>query len=134
MPGEFSPDLNVLVIDDQPVARDMVRAILRSAGFSGILVAEDASQAEVLIRQRHIDLIICDWNMPGMTGFEFLSLVREQSETMPFLMLTAEAYQENVQAAIDAGVTDYVIKPFTADVLLNKVQGAIKRMKLTPSP
>ena len=128
MPGEFSPDLNVLVIDDQPVARDMVRAILRSAGFSGILVAEDASQAEVLIRQRHIDLIICDWNMPGMTGLDFLQMVRSISEyrSTPFIMLTAEASRESVESAISSGVSDYLVKPFTADTLLAKVRTCMK--------
>lgn len=128
MPGEFSPDLNVLVIDDQPVARDMVRAILRSAGFSGILVAEDASQAEVLIRQKHIDLIICDWNMPGMTGLDFLQMVRSISEyrSTPFIMLTAEASRESVESAISSGVSDYLVKPFTADTLLAKVRTCMK--------
>ena len=124
----------ILVVDDQALTRSMVKSILKGFGFAVVHVAESAATGLTILNTEPIDLIICDWNMPGMTGFEFLSLVREQSETMPFLMLTAEAYQENVQAAIDAGVTDYVIKPFTADVLLNKVQGAIKRMKLTPSP
>ena len=132
--GEVDKEIHILVVDDHPMTRNMVRAILRGVGFAHVTVAESAFQAQSILTEKGADFIICDWNMPGMTGFEFLSLVREQSETMPFLMLTAEAYQENVQAAIDAGVTDYVIKPFTADVLLNKVQGAIKRMKLTPSP
>lgn len=129
MSGEFNSSINVLIIDDQPVARDMVRAILRSAGFSQIFVTEDAVQAELLLAKTDIGLIICDWNMPGTTGFDLLKTVRssEQFNRIPFIMLTAESERKKVEAAVQAGVSDYLVKPFTADTLLAKVRQALKR-------
>ena len=117
-----------MVVDDHPMTRNMVRAILRGVGFSHVLLAESGIQAQALLTEKGADFIICDWNMPGMSGLEFLNIVRETYKTIPFLMLTAEAYRENVEAAIQAGVTDYVIKPFTAETLVSKVEAAILNM------
>lgn len=107
----------------------MVRAILRGVGFSKVLMAENGVQAEDVLKDGKVELIICDWNMPAMSGLEFLEVVRRYSRTMPFVMLTAEASRENVAAAIQAGVTDYLIKPFTAENLLEKVSSAVNKIK-----
>lgn len=125
---EGKKNLRILVVDDHPMTRNMVRAILRGVGYSQVIIAESALQAQEVLIDRGADLIVCDWNMPGMTGLEFLGLIRKQFPQMPFVMLTAEVNRENVEAAIQAGVTDYVIKPFTADVLLQKVEKAANKI------
>lgn len=129
--AELDKDLCVLVVDDHPMTRNMVRAILRGVGFTHVHTAENGAQGEQVLSERHIDLIVCDWNMPGMTGLEFLNRVRanQTHKNLPFIMLTAEAYQENVRAAISAGVSDYIIKPFTAEALLAKISEALSRRK-----
>ena len=125
--AEVNKDARILVVDDHPMTRNMVRAILRGVGFSQIFMAENGVGAQEVISEHPIDLVICDWNMPTMSGLEFLESVRENPlfKNTPFIMLTAEAYEENVRAAISAGVTDYVIKPFTAEILIGKVCGAL---------
>ena len=129
---EVDKNISILVVDDQPMTRNMVRAILRSMGFYQIIMADSGHQAVELIKEEMVDLIVCDWNMPMMSGLEFLVAVRSKPMTRntPFIMLTAEAYQENVKAAIDAGVSDYVIKPFTAEVLTRKVTEVLSRKKV----
>ncbi len=128
MSGEIKKEnLRILVVDDHPMTRNMVRAILRGVGYSSVDLAESAIQAQGLVKERQYDLIICDWNMPLMSGLEFLNVVRELFRNLPFIMLTAEVYKENVEAAIEAGVSDYVIKPFTAEVLCTKVERVLKK-------
>ncbi len=126
--GESNTNINVLIVDDQPVARDMVRAILKSGGFTSVLVTEDAAQAEIVMSNTDIGLIICDWNMPGTTGLELLKTVRssEKYSQIPFMMLTAESERKKVEAAIQAGVSNYLVKPFTAETLLAKVRLTLK--------
>lgn len=123
-------NIKILIIDDHAVTRELIRTILRSAGFVDIAHAENGMEAMRRISQEAFDFIICDWNMPHCTGLDLLKMVRENHRTasMPFLMLTAEAYRESVKAAIEAGVTDYMSKPFTADTLLAKVGKAAKRI------
>jgi len=129
MPGSEIDKENVaiLVVDDHPMTRNMVRAILRGVGYSHVDLAESAFHAQECLEERRYDLIVCDWNMPGMSGLEFLNLIREQFPSIPFVMLTAEAYKENVETAIEAGVSDYVIKPFTAEILINKVNRSLSK-------
>lgn len=113
----------ILIVDDQPLTRNLVKSILRGVGFTEIVVAEDGEQALRQLSCNQCDLVICDWNMPKVTGLEVLKAVRQELKlhTLPFLMLTAEAYRENVVAAMKAGTNDYISKPFTAEILLNKV-------------
>lgn len=101
----------------------MVRMILKGIGFTDITTAENGEVAFEAVKSNFFDLIICDWNMPRFTGLELLTAVRANKdfEDTPFLMLTAEAYRDSVKAALDAGVTDYIAKPFTAGVLGEKV-------------
>lgn len=122
-------DLTILIVDDHPLTRNMVKAILRGGGFEQIIQAEDGHEAIIILRKDKIDLVVCDWNMPNTTGLEVLQELRsmETTKNLPFIMLTAEAYRENVVAAANAGVTDYVVKPFTAETLLKKVNEVMKR-------
>jgi two-component system chemotaxis response regulator CheY len=115
------------VVDDHGLTRDMVRMILKGIGFTDVTTAENGEVAFDAVKAAYFDLIICDWNMPRFTGLELLTAVRSNKdfEDTPFLMLTAEAYRDSVKAALAAGVTDYIAKPFTAGVLGQKVLKAL---------
>jgi two-component system chemotaxis response regulator CheY len=123
MENERVGEIHVLVVDDHFPTRDMVKTILRSVGFTKISQADNGAAALMKVEEQNIDLVICDWNMPGTSGIEFLTALRSKDryKNLPFLMLTAEAYRENVKQAIENGVTDYITKPFTAQVLTQKV-------------
>ena len=121
-------DYRILVVDDHALTRDMVRMILKGLGFVDITTAENGKVAIERMEAGFFHLVICDWNMPQATGLELLSWIRSTPDlkNTPFLMLTAEAYRESVTAALQAGVTDYISKPFTAGVLGNKVLKALE--------
>lgn len=129
--GRDYSGVRVLVVDDYLLTRDMVRAILRGIGFTHVVTAENGEIALRALEQHAFHLVICDWNMPTMSGIELLRAVRAMPryKTLPFLMLTAEAYRENVLEATKAGVTDYVAKPFTAEVLGSKIEEMLNRTK-----
>jgi two-component system chemotaxis response regulator CheY len=119
--------IRILVVDDHALTREMVGSILKGLGFTSLEQAEDGYVALQKIQNSVFDLVICDWNMPRMSGLEVLHDVRSRQATkkMPFLMLTAEAYRENVVEAMKAGVSDYISKPFTAEVLGRKIQSVL---------
>jgi two-component system, chemotaxis family, chemotaxis protein CheY len=113
-----------LVIDDQPDARVIVQSVLMSLGFYNIHLVGDGQEALEFLSHKKVDFIISDWNMPTLDGLEFLKSVRQMSEykKVPFLMLTSEAYKENVMQASQAGVTDYICKPFTTKFLAARIK------------
>jgi len=117
-------DLTVLVVDDFATMRRIIRNILRDLGFQKILEAEDGTAAVGILQTQKVDLIISDWNMPKMTGLELLKWVRSNEDTkdLPFLMVTAEAQKENVIEAVKAKVSNYIVKPFTAQTLAEKLE------------
>jgi two-component system chemotaxis response regulator CheY len=131
--SQFGRHTNILIVDDHTLTRTMVKAILRSLGFENVLQADSGASAVRTVMSEPVDLVICDWNMPEGNGLEVLRTLRADTrfKELPFLMLTAEAYRENVGAAMEAGVSDYVIKPFTADVLVAKLETILKRMRKT---
>ena len=112
----------------------MVKSILRGFGFSHILQADNGASALMRLEENDVDLVICDWNMPGTSGIELLRSLRKKDRyrSLPFLMLTAEVYKENVEEAIKLGVTDYIAKPFTAETLMNKIMRTLKSSGITP--
>jgi len=116
-------NLTVLIVDDFITMRRIVRKILRDLDFEDIIEAEDGSAAMEVLQRTSVDLIISDWNMPKMTGLELLKVVRstENLRDIPFLMLTAEAQKENIVEAIKAKVSNYIVKPFTAASLQEKL-------------
>ncbi len=116
-------DMTVLVVDDFLTMRRIVRKILRDLDFENILEAEDGSAALDVLKANKIDLIVSDWNMPKMTGLELLKHVRsdESTKDIPFLMVTAEAQKENIVEAVKAKVSNYIVKPFTAATLEEKL-------------
>ncbi|WP_319779156.1 chemotaxis response regulator CheY [Maridesulfovibrio sp.] len=116
--------MKVLVVDDFATMRRIIKNILRQIGFTNIVEADDGTTAwETLNKDDSIQFIVSDWNMPQMTGIELLRKVRASEEfaDIPFLMVTAEAQQENIIEAVQAKVSNYIVKPFTPDTLGQKI-------------
>ena len=116
--------MNILIVDDFSTMRRILRNILRQLGFTNIVEADDGTTALEVLKKQKIDLIVSDWNMPKMTGLELLKTVRASSEhkDIPFLMVTAEAQKKNVIDAVQAGVSNYIVKPFTAEQISEKLE------------
>lgn len=119
----YDENMRVLVVDDFSTMRRIVRNILRQIGLNNVVEADDGTTAWDVLNREKIDFIVSDWNMPKMTGIELLRKVRgsEQFADIPFLMVTAEAQQENIIEAVQAKVSNYIVKPFTADTLQQKI-------------
>lgn len=119
----FDPEMRVLIVDDFSTMRRIVRNILRQIGLNNVVEADDGTTAWDILNRDKIDFIVSDWNMPKMTGIELLRKVRssEQFAEIPFLMVTAEAQQENIIEAVQAKVSNYIVKPFTADTMKQKI-------------
>jgi len=117
-------NIKVLIVDDFATMRKVVRNLLKQVGYEDIVEAEDGVMALKALKSQKVDVIVSDWNMPNMTGLELLKAVRADEELCktPFLMVTAEALQDNVVAAVKAGVSNYIVKPFTAEVLNEKIK------------
>jgi two-component system chemotaxis response regulator CheY len=119
------PDTNmkVLVVDDFATMRRIVKNILVQLGYKNIVEADDGATAVELLKQEKVDMIISDWNMPKMTGLDLLKHVRadDAMKDTPFIMVTAEAQQDNIILAVKAKVSQYIVKPFTAETLGEKI-------------
>jgi two-component system, chemotaxis family, chemotaxis protein CheY len=120
----LDPSLPVLVVDDYGTMIRIIRNLLRQLGFSDIDDAGDGNAALVRMRGKRYGLVISDWNMEPMTGFDLLREVRADPglKTTPFIMVTAESKTENVIAAKKAGVDNYIVKPFNAQTLKAKIE------------
>jgi two-component system, chemotaxis family, chemotaxis protein CheY len=123
-------NIKILVVDDFATMRKVIRNLLKQVGYENIMEAEDGVLALRVLKSQKIDLVISDWNMPNMTGLELLKAVRadEDLKTTSFLMVTAEALQDNVIAAVKAGVSNYIVKPFTAEVLNEKITKILEKI------
>ncbi|MGY2135426.1 response regulator [Pseudomonas reactans] len=123
--------VSVLVVDDASFIRDLVKKCLRNY-FPGIKLedAVNGKKAQAILMRESFDLVLCDWEMPEMSGLELLTWCREQPhlKAMPFVMVTSRGDKENVVQAIQAGVSGYVSKPFTNEQLLNKVKQALHKI------
>ncbi len=119
----YNPNMRVLVVDDFSTMRRIIKNILRQLGFNNVVEADDGTTAWDVLNKDKIEFIISDWNMPQMTGIELLRKVRgsEEFSDLPFLMVTAEAQQENIIEAVQARVSNYIVKPFTAEVMKQKI-------------
>lgn len=124
-------DIKILVVDDFSTMRRIIKNLLRDLGFTNVDEADDGKTALPILKQGGIDFLITDWNMPGMTGIDLLKKVREDPElaSIPVLMVTAEAKREQIIAAAQAGVNGYVVKPFTAAVLKEKIDKIFERIE-----
>jgi len=124
-------NINILVVDDFSTMRRIIGGVLKKLGFRNIEEAEDGSIALAKLKQSDYQFIISDWNMPNMPGIDLLKAVRADArlKDIPFLMVTAEAKKDEVSAALEAGVTGYVVKPFTPDSLESKISSIFTAQK-----
>jgi two-component system chemotaxis response regulator CheY len=115
--------MSILVVDDFSTMRRIISNVLRQLGYENIVEAEDGTKALAILDSQQIDFVITDWNMPQMSGLDLLKAIRSnpQKKGIPVLMVTAEAMQENIIAAAQAGVNNYIVKPFDAKTLSEKI-------------
>lgn len=115
--------MRILVVDDFSTMRRIVKNILKQIGFENLDEAEDGKQAFAKLKAEKFDFLVSDWNMPNMTGIELLQAVRADADLkgLPVLLVTAETEKEKVLEAVQSGVNNYVVKPFTAEVLMEKI-------------
>jgi two-component system chemotaxis response regulator CheY len=120
-------NMPILIVDDYKTMLRIVRNLLKQLGFDNVDEATDGSSALAKMRSKNFDLVISDWNMEPMTGYEFLKEVRADQalKSTPFIMVTAESKTENVIAAKNAGVNNYIVKPFNAATLKQKLTAVI---------
>ena len=116
-------NMRILVVDDFATMRKIVRNLLKQLEYTNVEEADDGSTALEKLKADSFEFVITDWNMPQVNGLELLKAIRadEKTKGLPVLMVTAEADKENIIQAAQAGVSDYVVKPFTADVLKGKI-------------
>jgi len=122
--------MRFLIVDDFSTMRRIVKNLLADIGFTNTAEAEDGHSALAALRASKFDFVITDWNMPGMTGIELLKSIRadEQLKTLPVLMVTAEAKREQIVEAAQHGINGYIIKPFTAHTLQEKLDKVFERL------
>jgi len=120
-------NLSILVVDDYNTMVRIIRKLLKQVGYENVDEAANGEEALRMIKEKEYDLIISDWNMEPMTGFDLLQEVRANEGTAktPFILVTAESKKENVVAAQQAGVSDYLVKPFSAPVLKEKIDSVV---------
>lgn len=121
MPAD--PSMKILVVDDMVTMRKIVKNILKQLGFANTDEAENGEEGLQKLRGGSYNFVVSDWNMPVMTGIEMLRAIRadEKLKSIPVLMVTAEAQQSNLIEAVQAGVSNYIVKPFTAETMQEKI-------------
>ncbi len=126
-----NPNTKFLVVDDFSTMRRITRGLLRELGYMNMDEAEDGAQALAKLKNGGFDFVISDWNMPVMDGLTMLQTIRAdaQLKDLPVLLVTAEAKKENIVAAAQAGVNGYVIKPFTAAILADKLSKIFEKLE-----
>ncbi|MFO7305973.1 MAG: chemotaxis response regulator CheY [Gammaproteobacteria bacterium] len=125
----MSKDLKFLVVDDFSTMRRIIKNLLNDLGYANVTEADDGQTALPMLQSGNFDFLITDWNMPGMPGLELLKAVRADPKLakLPVLMLTAEAKREQIIEAAQAGVNGYIIKPFTAATLKEKIDKILEQ-------
>lgn len=123
-------NMKILIVDDFSTMRRIIKNLLRDLGFTNTQEADDGQTALPLLKNGDFDFLVTDWNMPGMTGIELLRQVRadERLSSLPVLMVTAEAKREQIVEAAQCGVNGYVVKPFTAAALKEKIEKIFERV------
>lgn len=129
MVANLDPSAKILIVDDFATMRQIVRKSLASLGYNNITEAVDGIDALAKLEKDQFNFIISDWNMPNMMGIDFLKAVRSNGrfKGIPFLMVTAEAKRENVIEAAKAGVSQYIVKPFTVESLEEKMSAIFSK-------
>ena len=123
-------NMKILVVDDFSTMRRIIKNLLNDLGFMNIVEADDGNTALPVLKKGGIDFLVTDWNMPGMTGIELLKEVRadDKLNALPVLMVTAEQKREQIVEAAEAGVNGYIVKPFTAQTLKEKMSKIFDRV------
>jgi two-component system chemotaxis response regulator CheY len=126
MPAD--PNMKILVVDDMSTMRRIVKNILKQLGFNNLEEAENGQDALTKLKADTYGFVVSDWNMPVMMGIDMLRAIRadEKLKKIPVLMVTAEAQKENLMEAVQAGVSNYVVKPFTAETMQEKINKIFK--------
>jgi two-component system chemotaxis response regulator CheY len=125
------PKIKILVVDDFSTMRRIVKNVLKQLGYDNVEEAEDGAQALSKLKNGGFGFMVSDWNMPNMDGLELLKNIRADAalKDLPILMVTAEAEKEKVVTAIQAGVNSYIVKPFTAEIFLEKMERIFEKLK-----
>jgi len=123
--------MKILIVDDFSTMRRIIKNLLRDLGFTNTSEADDGKTALPILQSGDFDFLVTDWNMPGMTGIELLKAVRADAKlsSLPVLMVTAEAKRDQIVEAATAGVNGYVVKPFTAAALKEKIEKIFERLE-----
>ncbi|MDI5935190.1 chemotaxis response regulator CheY [Halomonas sp. M4R5S39] len=123
-------NMSILVVDDFPTMRRIVRSLLKELGFTNVEEAEDGQDALAKLKAGGFEFVVSDWNMPNLDGLEMLKQIRADDglKHLPVLMVTAEAKKENIIAAAQAGASGYVVKPFTAATLEEKLNKIFEKL------
>ena len=126
----MNKDINILIVEDFSAMRSILRNLLHDLGFSHTAEADDGETALPMLKAGDFDFLITDWSMPGMDGLTLLKTVRadKELEDMPVLMVTAEAKREQIIDAAEAGVNGYIVKPFTAATLKEKIDNIFQQV------
>jgi len=123
--------MKILIVDDFSTMRRIIKNLLRDLGFNNTEEADDGNTGLPKLQTGNFDFLVTDWNMPGMTGIDLLRAVRadEKLKTLPVLMVTAEAKKEQIVLAAQEGVNGYIVKPFTAQTLKEKIDKIFERIE-----
>ncbi|MGH1472209.1 MAG: chemotaxis response regulator CheY [Cellvibrionaceae bacterium] len=123
--------MKILIVDDFSTMRRIIKNLLRDLGFENTDEADDGTTALPMLKEGNYDFLVTDWNMPGMSGIDLLKAIRsdESLSSLPALMVTAEAKREQIIEAAQAGVNGYVVKPFTAQILKEKIDKIFERVE-----
>ncbi|MDH5484943.1 MAG: chemotaxis response regulator CheY [Gammaproteobacteria bacterium] len=124
-------NMKILIVDDFSTMRRIIKNLLRDLGFNNTQEADDGNTGLPMLQSGNFDFLVTDWNMPGMTGIDLLRAVRadEKLKTLPVLMVTAEAKKEQIVMAAQEGVNGYIVKPFTAQTLKEKIDKIFARIE-----
>ncbi len=127
----MNKNMKILIVDDFSTMRRIIKNLLRDLGFTNTHEADDGVTALPMLRNGDYDFLVTDWNMPGMNGIDLLKQVRSDAKlvALPVLMVTAEAKRDQIIEAAQAGVNGYVVKPFTAQVLKEKIEKIFERVE-----
>jgi len=125
--------MRILIVDDFSTMRRIIKNLLRELGFNNTEEADDGTTALPMLKAKKFDFLVTDWNMPGMQGIDLLKEVRadEHLKHLPVLMVTAESRRDQIVAAAEAGVNGYIVKPFTAETLQEKIEKIFERIAAT---
>ncbi|MBI5041594.1 MAG: chemotaxis response regulator CheY [Gammaproteobacteria bacterium] len=124
-------NMKILIVDDFSTMRRIIKNLLRDLGFNNTQEADDGNTALPMLQSGNFDFLVTDWNMPGMTGIDLLKAVRADAKlaSLPVLMVTAEAKKDQIVEAAQAGVNGYIVKPFTAITLKEKIDKIFERLQ-----